>query len=105
MNDLSPGAYASMTKVDFAALDKVLVNPQSVYGARSEIVRFLEHKGAITKAMYACPSTFDYACPPDFFFVVRLNFVIAKTKDQTTVTASFRLGCISCAGHPTQSVM
>lgn len=36
-----------MTKVDFSALDNMVVRPQGIYGSRSEIVRFLEDKGAV----------------------------------------------------------
>lgn len=41
INDLSPGAYASMTKVDFAALDRLALKPVGIYGSKDEIVRFL----------------------------------------------------------------
>ena len=47
MNDLAPGSYASMTKVDFAALDHKHANPIGVYGSKSEIIRFLRDIGAI----------------------------------------------------------
>src|ERR1700729_2567681 len=41
INILSPGAYASLTKVDFRALDNLMVKPLGVYGSRQELVRFL----------------------------------------------------------------
>ncbi len=47
MNDLVPGAYISMTKVSFAALDRVLVNPVGIYGSKSEIIRYLHDIAAI----------------------------------------------------------
>lgn len=47
INDLQPGAYSSMTKVDFAALDSLNMRPVGIYGSKSEIVRFLEVKGAV----------------------------------------------------------
>ena len=52
MNALRPGAYVSMTKVDFTALDSVLVKPQGIYGSRSEIIRFLQDIGAVDDLMY-----------------------------------------------------
>ncbi|TCD63827.1 hypothetical protein EIP91_004894 [Steccherinum ochraceum] len=47
MNDIRPGSYKSMTRIDFSALDSVLVRPQGIYGSRSEIVRFLGDLGVI----------------------------------------------------------
>ena len=41
LNELYPGAYTSLTKVDYNALDSVPVRPVGVYGSKSEIVRFL----------------------------------------------------------------
>lgn len=41
MNNISPGVYSSMTKVDFTAFDKVSVKPLGIYGSKSEIIRFL----------------------------------------------------------------
>lgn len=42
INDVYPGAYASMTKVDFLALDKMSVKPIGLYGSKEEIVGFFE---------------------------------------------------------------
>nr|GAT56845.1 predicted protein [Mycena chlorophos] len=47
VNTFSPGAYSSLTKVNFKALDKVLVKPLGIYGSKSEIVDFLASSGAI----------------------------------------------------------
>lgn len=47
LNELHPGAYTSLTKVDYNALDNVLVRPLGVYGSRSEIARFLRALKAI----------------------------------------------------------
>ncbi|KDQ06301.1 hypothetical protein BOTBODRAFT_60673 [Botryobasidium botryosum FD-172 SS1] len=47
INYISPGAYASMTKVDFAALDQLAIKPLGVYGNKSEIVKLLEETGAV----------------------------------------------------------
>jgi hypothetical protein len=47
INALSPGAYESLTRVDFKAMDRVLIKPTGVYGSKSELVRFLVSIGAI----------------------------------------------------------
>ncbi|KAF8967726.1 hypothetical protein BDZ97DRAFT_507114 [Flammula alnicola] len=47
INDLSPNAYASLTKVDFKALDSVTVRPVGVYGPKDAIVPFLSHIGIV----------------------------------------------------------
>jgi hypothetical protein len=47
INALSPGAYTSLTRVNFRALDKLAVKPMGLYGSRPEIVRFLLSIGAI----------------------------------------------------------
>ena len=49
VNTLSPGAYSSMTKVNFHALDKLVVKPMGIYGTKTEIVRFLLTTGVIDK--------------------------------------------------------
>ncbi|KAI6095859.1 hypothetical protein F5141DRAFT_1012708, partial [Pisolithus sp. B1] len=41
INIVCPGAYASLTKVNFKALDQYIVKPVGVYGSKEEIVRFL----------------------------------------------------------------
>ena len=41
LNEISPNAYMSLTKVDFKALDKFQVKPIGIYGSKEEIVRFL----------------------------------------------------------------
>ncbi|KAJ6519114.1 hypothetical protein C8R45DRAFT_851769, partial [Mycena sanguinolenta] len=48
INVLSPGAYASLTKVDFKALDKVHIKVVGVYGSKLEIVAFLTSQGVIS---------------------------------------------------------
>ncbi|KAJ7509859.1 hypothetical protein B0H11DRAFT_2270198 [Mycena galericulata] len=45
---LSPGAYASLTKVDFNALDKRSIKPLGLYGSKSEIVSFLSCRKVIS---------------------------------------------------------
>ena len=41
INTVCPGAYASMTKVNFKALDRYVIKPVGIYGSKEEIVRFL----------------------------------------------------------------
>ncbi|KAF8335492.1 uncharacterized protein EI90DRAFT_2913057 [Cantharellus anzutake] len=50
MDVLRPGAFESMTKIDFAALDEVLLKPVGIYGSRSRIIEFLEEVNAIDAA-------------------------------------------------------
>lgn len=52
VNDVSPGAYISLTKVDFNALDKVSVKPIGVYGNRTEIVGLLVTLGVVDGQMF-----------------------------------------------------
>ncbi|EJF62764.1 hypothetical protein DICSQDRAFT_57253 [Dichomitus squalens LYAD-421 SS1] len=47
INFLRPNAYASITKVDFSALDQIQVKPVGLYGSKSAIVDFLRHKGIV----------------------------------------------------------
>ena len=46
INTVCPGAYSSLTKVDFTALDNLTVKPIGMYGSKEEIVRFLSSIGA-----------------------------------------------------------
>jgi len=41
INALSPGAYSSITKVNFKILDNVILKPFGIYGSKEEIVRFI----------------------------------------------------------------
>jgi hypothetical protein len=41
INALSPGAYSSITKVNFKRLDKCPLKLLGLYGSKEEIVRFL----------------------------------------------------------------
>ncbi|ETW76255.1 hypothetical protein HETIRDRAFT_442401 [Heterobasidion irregulare TC 32-1] len=49
INVLRPGAYHSMTKIDFKALDHTSIKPVGVYGSKPEIVKLLLSAGAITE--------------------------------------------------------
>ena len=44
---ISPGAYSSITKVNFKALDNCSLKPLGVYGSKEEIVRFLREIHAV----------------------------------------------------------
>jgi hypothetical protein len=47
VNDIAPGAYVSMTKINFSSLDKLELQPIGIYGSKTEIVAFLRNKDAI----------------------------------------------------------
>jgi hypothetical protein len=47
INDMSHGAYASITRVDFKTLDRLAIKPLGVYGSKDEIVRLLRSIGAV----------------------------------------------------------
>ncbi|KAH9029436.1 hypothetical protein EDB85DRAFT_2251894, partial [Lactarius pseudohatsudake] len=47
INALSPGAYSSITKVNFKTLDNIVLKPFGIYGSKEEIVRFLREIKAI----------------------------------------------------------
>ena len=51
INALSPGAYSSITKVNFKKLDDLLLKPIGVYGSKEEIVRFLREMGIVDVEM------------------------------------------------------
>ncbi|KAF8491332.1 hypothetical protein F5888DRAFT_1057818 [Russula emetica] len=47
INAISPGAYSSITKVNFKKLDNSSLKPLGVYGSKEEIVRFLREIHAV----------------------------------------------------------
>ncbi|KIO11026.1 hypothetical protein M404DRAFT_127237 [Pisolithus tinctorius Marx 270] len=53
INVVCPGAYASLTKVNFKALDRYIVKPVGVYGSKEEIVRFLSELQVVDDALAA----------------------------------------------------
>ena len=55
INALSPGAYSSITRVNFKILDDLFLKPIGVYGSREEIVRFFREMGAVDGEMYLYP--------------------------------------------------
>ena len=55
VNSLTPGAYKSVSSVDFAALDVHQLELVGIYGSKDEIARFLLVNGRIDDATYALP--------------------------------------------------
>jgi hypothetical protein len=55
INTLSPGAYASITKVDFKTLDRLMIKPLGVYGSKDEIVRLLRSIDAVDEDGWVSP--------------------------------------------------
>ena len=51
INAVSPGAYTSITKVDFTTLDQFMIKPLGVYGSKDEIVRLLRSIDAVDEDM------------------------------------------------------
>jgi hypothetical protein len=51
MNTICPGAYASVTKVDFKILDQFMIKPVGVYGSKIEIVRLLRFLNVVNEDM------------------------------------------------------
>ena len=49
---LSPGAYSSITKVNFKILDNIVLKPFGIYGSKEEIVRFLHEIEAVDDNTY-----------------------------------------------------
>ncbi|KAH8986525.1 hypothetical protein EDB86DRAFT_2809505 [Lactarius hatsudake] len=47
VNAMCPGAFASITKVDFKALDQLAIKPLGIYGSKHEIVRMLRSITAV----------------------------------------------------------
>ena len=54
INALSPGAYSSITKVNFKILDDVVLKPFGIYGSKEEIVRFLHEIKVVDDTTYVC---------------------------------------------------
>ena len=52
INKVSPGAYVSLTKVDFRALDNASVKPIGIYGNKERIVDLLLEVGAIEPHLF-----------------------------------------------------
>ena len=56
INKVSPGAYVSLTKIDFRALDNANVKPIGVYGGKERIVDLLLEVGAIEPHLFVISS-------------------------------------------------
>ena len=56
VNKVSPGAYVSLTKIDFRALDNADVKPVGVYGSKERIVDLLLEVGAIEPHLFVISS-------------------------------------------------
>jgi hypothetical protein len=52
INAICPGSYASVTKVDFKALDQFMIKPLGMYGSKIEIVRLLRSLNAVNEDVY-----------------------------------------------------
>ncbi|KAK0467152.1 uncharacterized protein EV420DRAFT_1507486 [Desarmillaria tabescens] len=50
-NDKSPGAYVSLTKVDFNVLDRFAIKPVGVYGSKEEIIRFISTRTVVNPSL------------------------------------------------------
>ena len=61
INKVSPGAYASLTKIDFRALDSANVKPVGAYGSKEKIVDLLLEVGAIEPQLFVI---FPRKCGP-----------------------------------------
>ena len=47
MNDVCPGSYASLSKIDFKSLDNLQMKVKGIYGSKEKIVQLLERVSAI----------------------------------------------------------
>jgi hypothetical protein len=52
INAMSPGTYTSITKVDFKALDRLMIKPLGIYGSKVEIVRLLSSINAVSEDVW-----------------------------------------------------
>jgi hypothetical protein len=59
---MSPGAYASITKVDFKTLDRLSIKPVGIYGCKDEIVRLLQSLGAVDEELYVIFDSTHLGC-------------------------------------------
>ena len=55
VNEVSPGAYVSLTRIDFRALDNASIKPVGVYGSRERIVDLFLEVGSIEPHMFVIP--------------------------------------------------
>jgi len=62
VNDVSPGAYVSLTRIDFRALDNSSIKPVGVYGSRERIVELFLEVGSIEPYLFVVPAA-SYMVP------------------------------------------
>lgn len=74
---MSPGAYASITKVDFKTLDQLTIKPIGIYGCKDEIVRLLRFLGAVDEELYVILFLFLHALGSH---IVLQGSLITRTK-------------------------
>ncbi|KAJ7091563.1 hypothetical protein B0H15DRAFT_836658 [Mycena belliarum] len=89
INALCPGAYASLVKVDFKALDKLALKPLGLYGSKSEIIAFLSRRGVVSQetARALSQSTNNESVPhlPSGLYVLRAGNAAAGRPEQIFV--------------------
>ena len=56
VNEVSPGAYVSLTRIDFRALDSASIKPVGVYGSRGRIVDLFLEVGSIEPHLFVVPA-------------------------------------------------
>ena len=56
INDIRPGAYVSLTRVNFKDLDNLSVKPLGIYGSKESIVSFLGTLGVVDDSKSAFKS-------------------------------------------------
>ncbi|KAF8340910.1 hypothetical protein F5887DRAFT_1062589 [Amanita rubescens] len=86
LNEISPNAYMSLTKVDFKALDKFQVKPTGIYGSKEEIVRFLVSAGVIDDTITERPALRSglYICRvSEFVGAVEKMYVVYWPEEST----------------------
>ena len=85
INTVCPGAYASMTKVNFKSLDQYIIKPVGIYGSKEEIVRFLLELGVADGAVCVDRFVLCIMCQPVSYF-----FRAAELLDPTSLRKAQR---------------
>ncbi|KIK75394.1 hypothetical protein PAXRUDRAFT_19040 [Paxillus rubicundulus Ve08.2h10] len=78
---VDPRAYASMTKINFKALDNYVIKPVGIYGSKGEIVRFLSELGVIDDTI-ATQLHVDTDTPSPTKPTLRSGLYIIRTTEQ-----------------------
>ena len=73
INEVSPGAYASLTRIDFRALDNATIKPVGVYGSRERIVDLFLEVGSVEPHLFVIPAVLGTAVAYDP--IVRTHFL------------------------------